>query len=114
LGVSGCHPSSTLSGHPNPYRGYRFPREVIAHAVRLYPRFTLNYRDVEELLAERGIAVSYETIRRWVAAFGPVYADELRTRRRASAGRDTSMRWRRGSAVVGTWKTTASASASRR
>jgi len=55
---------------PNLYRGYRFPREVIAHAVRLYLRFTLSYRDVEELLAERGITVGYETVRRWVATFG--------------------------------------------
>ena len=62
------------------YRGYRFPAAVIAHAVRLYLRFALSYRDVEDLLAERGIQVSYETIRRWVAKFGAQYADELRTR----------------------------------
>ncbi len=65
---------------PNPYRGHRFPREVIAHAIRLYLRFALSYRDVEELLTERGIRVSYETIRRWVAKFGARYADELRRR----------------------------------
>ena len=47
------------------YRGHRFPREVIAHAVRLYLRFALSFRDLEEVLAERGIAVSYETLRRW-------------------------------------------------
>jgi putative transposase len=68
------------------YRGYRFPREVIAHAVRLYLRFALSYRDVEELLAERGIAVSYETVRRWVAKFGRQYAEELR-RRAPTTGR---------------------------
>ncbi len=68
------------------YHGHRFPREVIAHAVRLYLRFTLSFRDVEELLAERGIAVSYETVRRWVAKFGSYYADELR-RREVRAGR---------------------------
>ncbi len=62
------------------YRGFRFPREVIAHAVRLYLRFALSYRDVEELLAERGVQVSYETVRRWVAKFGPCYAEELRRR----------------------------------
>ena len=65
---------------PSPYRGHRFPREVIAHAVRLYLRFALSFRDVEELLAERGIRVSYETVRRWVARFGSEYADELRRR----------------------------------
>ena len=56
--------------HPNPYRGHRVPREVLAHAVRLYPRFALSFRDVEELLTERGIRVSEETIRRRVAKFG--------------------------------------------
>ena len=71
---------------PNPYRGHRFPREVIAHAVRLYLRFALSFRDVEELLAERGVQVSYETVRRWVAKFGALYADELR-RREVRAGR---------------------------
>jgi transposase-like protein len=68
------------------YRGHRFPAEVIAPAVRLYLRFALSYRDVEELLAERGVQVSYETVRRWVAKFGPFYADELR-RREACPGR---------------------------
>jgi putative transposase len=66
--------------HASLYRGHRFPREVIAHAVRLYLRFALSFRDVEELLAERGVAVSYETIRRWVAKFGTYYAAELRRR----------------------------------
>ena len=59
---------------------------MIAHAVRLYLRFALSFRDVDELLAERGIQVSYETVRRWVAKFGAHYADELR-RREARAGR---------------------------
>lgn len=68
------------------YRGHRFPREGIAHAVRLYLRFALSFRDVEELLAERGVVVSYETVRRWVAKFGAHYADELR-RREVRAGR---------------------------
>ena len=72
--------------HAVPYRGHRFPREVIAHAVRLYLRFALSFRDVEELLAERGGRVSYETVRRWVAKFGAYYADELR-RRAPRAGR---------------------------
>ena len=66
--------------HAGLYRGYRFPREVIAHAVHLYLRFALSFRDVEELLAERGIQVSYETVRRWVAKFGARYAEEVRKR----------------------------------
>ncbi len=69
-----------MAERPNLYRGHRFPREVIAQAVRLYLRFALSYRDVEELLAERGIAVSDETVRRWVAKFGAQYAAELRRR----------------------------------
>ena len=48
------------------YSGYRFPPEIIQHAIWLYLRFTLSFRDVEDLLAERGIMVSYETVRRWV------------------------------------------------
>src|SRR5208282_504305 len=63
------------------YSGYRFPPEIIHQAIWLYLRFTLSYRDVEELLAERGIAISYETIRRWVNHFGPIIAAELRKRR---------------------------------
>ncbi len=62
------------------YRGYRVPAEVIVHAVRLYLRFALSDRDVEELLAARGIVVSYETVRAWVAKFGAQYAGELRRR----------------------------------
>ena len=62
------------------YRGHRFPREVIAHAVRLYLRFALSLRRVEGLLAERGVTASYETVRRWVRKFGAHYADELRRR----------------------------------
>ena len=54
---------------------------IIRHAVWLYVRFTLSYRDVEDLLAERGLDVSYETVRRWVLKFGPVFARELRRRR---------------------------------
>ena len=52
------------------YSGYRFPPEIIQQAIWLYVRFTLSFRDVEDLLAERGIAVSYETVRRWVNHFG--------------------------------------------
>ena len=56
------------------YRGYRFPPEIISHAVWLYHRFCLSFRDVEDLLAERGITVSYETIRQWCRKFGTEYA----------------------------------------
>ena len=60
------------------YRRHRFPPLIIQHTIWLYLRFTLSYRDVEELLAERGIEVSYESVRRWVLKFGPVIARELR------------------------------------
>ena len=60
------------------YDRHRFPPEVIRHAIWLYLRFTLSYRDVEELLAERGLDVSYETVRRWVDKFGSAYARNLR------------------------------------
>ena len=63
------------------YRGYRFPAPIIQHAIWLYLRFTLSYGDVEELLAERGLYLSYETIRRWVLKFGPAIARGLRQRR---------------------------------
>jgi putative transposase len=63
------------------YAGYRFPQELIAHAVWLYSRFSLSYRDVEELLAERGVIVTYETIRQWCRKFGHGYANALRRRR---------------------------------
>jgi putative transposase len=60
------------------YARHHFPAEVIRHAVWLYLRFTLSYRDVEELLAERGIEASYEIVRRWVLKFGPAFAHNLR------------------------------------
>ena len=63
------------------YARHRFPAVVIQHAVWLYFRFTMSYRDVEDLLAERGLDVSYETVRRWVLKFGPLFARELRRRR---------------------------------
>lgn len=66
---------------PISYARHRFPPAIIRHAVWLYFRFTLSFRDVEELLAERGIEVSYETVRRWVLKFGPAFARELRRRR---------------------------------
>ncbi len=69
-----------MKTNANCYRGYRFPPEIISHAVWLYHRFCLSFRDVEELLAERGVVVSYETIRQWRQKFGPLYAQKLRRR----------------------------------
>ena len=63
------------------YHGYRFPPEIISHAVWLYHRFCLSFRDVEDLLAERGVTVSYEAIRQWYQTFGFDYAQRLRRRR---------------------------------
>ena len=63
------------------YARHRFPPAIIQHAVWLYFRFTLSYRDVEDLLAERGIDASYETVRRWVLKFGGIYAQRIRRRR---------------------------------
>ena len=63
------------------YRRHRSPPEIIQHAMGLYLRFTLSYRDVEELLAARGLDISYETVRRWVLKFGPAIARRLRERR---------------------------------
>src|ERR1700733_3047273 len=60
---------------------HQFPPAIIRHAVWLYVRFTLSYRDVEDLLAERGLDVSYETVRRGVLKFGPSFAREFRRRR---------------------------------
>src|SRR5260370_41024045 len=63
------------------YRRHRPPPEIIQLAIWLYLRFTLSYRGVEELLAERGLDISYETVRRWVLKFGPAIAGRLRRRR---------------------------------
>ena len=63
------------------YHGYRFPPEIISHAVWLYHRFCLSFRDAEDLLAQRGVTVTYETIRQWCQTFGPTYARTLRRRR---------------------------------
>ena len=63
------------------YAGYRFPPEIIHQAMWLYLRFTLSFRDVEDLLAERRDLVSYEFVRRWVDHFGPMIAADLRKRR---------------------------------
>jgi len=63
------------------YKEFRFPPEIISHAVWLYFRFSLSFRDVEELLAQRGVVASYETVRQWCLKFGQTYANELRRRR---------------------------------
>jgi len=62
------------------YKRHRFPPQIIAHVVWLYARFKLSLREVEELMLERGIDVSYETIRRWTVKFGPLIARTLRRR----------------------------------
>ena len=70
-----------MTSHVPSYHGYRFPPEIISHAVWLYHRFGLSFRDAEDLLAQRGVTVTYETIRRWCHTFGPDYARTLRRRR---------------------------------
>lgn len=70
-----------MKSTPNPYSGYRYPAEIISHAVWLYFRFALSYRDVEEILAARGVVVSYEAVRQWCLKFGQHYANKIRHRR---------------------------------
>ncbi len=69
------------------FKRHRFPAEVIRHAVWLYFRFTLSLRDVEEMMAQRGVDVSYETIRCWTIKFGPQFARALKRRRPAPSPR---------------------------
>ncbi len=84
------------------FAGYRFPPEVITLAVRWYLRFGLSYRDVEELLAERGIEVDHVTVYRWVQRFAPEFAEAARARRHVVGDRwhvdETYLR------VRGTWR----------
>lgn len=89
-----------------PPKGYRFPKPIISYAVYLYHRFSLSYRDVQELLFERGIDVSHETVRVWCAKFGPDLDEALRHRKprrgrtwrldemRVVLGRVTQWLWR--------------------
>ena len=72
---------------PVSFKRHRFPPDVIRHAVWLYFRFTLSFRDVEEMLAERGIDTSYETIRCWTLKFGRVFAQNLRRSHPRPTGR---------------------------
>ena len=68
------------------FAGFRFPPEVITLAVRWYLRYSLSYRDVEELLAERGIEVDHTTLFRWVARFTPLFTEAARPRPASSVG----------------------------
>ena len=70
--------SQPAAPEPPSYRGYRYPAEIISHAVWLYFRFGVSLRDVEELLAERGIDVDHVTVHRWVQRFSPLLADAAR------------------------------------
>ncbi len=74
------------------YKGFRFPSEIISLAVWLSFRFSLSFRDVEELLAQRGIVVTDETVRQWCLKFGQTYANELPP---AVLGMGTSGTWTR-------------------
>jgi putative transposase len=69
-----------MTSHAASYHGYRFSPEIISHAVWLYHRFCLSFRDTEDLLAQCGITVSYEAIRQWCRRSGPAYAGILRRR----------------------------------
>ena len=69
-----------MDSAPPSYKGHRYPVEIIFHCVWLYHRFPLSYREVEELMLERGVVVSHETVQRWCAKFGQVYAGALRRR----------------------------------
>jgi putative transposase len=75
----------TTSPAASLYKGFRFPADIMSYAVWLYFRFSLSYCDVEDLLAERGVVVTYETIRQWCLKFGQTYANDVR-RRRARLG----------------------------
>ena len=80
------------TGAPS-YKGFRFPAEIINHCVWLYYRFPLSFREVEEMMLQRGIVVSHETVRQWCAKFGQTYASALR-RRRARPGDSRVGSWR--------------------
>src|SRR5689334_18518930 len=69
-----------MKGVPDPHYRHRFPAEIISHAVWLYHTFCLSFRDVELMLAERGVVVSDETIRRWCRKFAQTFANRLRRR----------------------------------
>lgn len=58
------------------YKGFRFPLEIISYCIWLYFRFSLSYRDIEEIMFERGVMLTYETVRQWCLKFGQTYANE--------------------------------------
>ena len=102
---------------PDPHYRHRFPADIISHAVWLYHVFRLIFRDVELLLAERGLIVSYETVRRWCKKFGQGFANRLRRRRPRPVTSGTWMRCSSGSRACSTifgapWIRTASCSTS--
>jgi putative transposase len=68
------------------YRGHRFPADVISQVVWLYFRFSVSYREVEEMMAWRGVQLTYETVREWCDKFGPYFAEELRRRNKRRLG----------------------------
>jgi hypothetical protein len=74
------HAMKTIVTAPS-YKGFRFPQEIICYAVWLYFRFNLSYRGVAELLAARGVIMTYETVRQWCRTFGQQFANQLRRRR---------------------------------
>lgn len=76
-----------MGGTPPSCKGHRYPVEIIAHCVWLYFRFPLSFREVEELMLERGVIVSHETVRRWCAKFGQCYANGLRRRQPRPEGK---------------------------
>ena len=84
----------------SPYSGYRFPPEIISYCVWLYFRFSVSYRDIEELMAERGVIVTYETIRAWCYKFGKDYAKRIRARRGRWATYGISTRYTSRSTVA--------------
>jgi len=91
---------TAASGASSAFAGFRFPREVISVAVRWHLRYGLSYRDVEELLAERGITVDHVTIYRWVQRFTPEFAEAARPCRHAPGDRWSVNCWRAWSASV--------------
>src|SRR3954469_24829490 len=87
LRVKSTAPSCSWSPLRSAFAGFRFPAEVIVVAVRWYLRYGLSYRDVEELLAERGIEVDHVTVYRWVQRFAPLLADAARFARHSPGDR---------------------------
>src|SRR6516164_1090463 len=84
---------------PERYKNHRFPGEIISHGVWLYSRFPLSYRDVQELLCERGIDVTHEAIRQWCLKCGQDYANRLKHRRAQTGGEEVFPQAAEGLAV---------------